>query len=49
MQAGPQVTLTWTDNANNETGFVVERAVPTADVRPDFATATPGASTGTAT
>jgi len=25
MQAGPQVSLTWRDNANNETGFVVER------------------------
>ncbi len=24
-QAGPQVSLTWRDNANNETGFVVER------------------------
>ncbi len=25
FQAGPQVLLTWTDNADNETGFVVER------------------------
>jgi predicted phage tail protein len=25
LQNGPQVRLTWTDNANNETGFVVER------------------------
>jgi fibronectin type 3 domain-containing protein len=25
LQAGPQVSLTWTDNASNETGFVVER------------------------
>jgi hypothetical protein len=25
-QAGPQVSLTWRDNATNETGFVVERA-----------------------
>ncbi|HSV85822.1 MAG TPA: fibronectin type III domain-containing protein [Levilinea sp.] len=25
-QAGPQVQLAWRDNANNETGFVVERA-----------------------
>ena len=24
-QAGPQVSLTWRDNASNETGFVVER------------------------
>lgn len=27
LQAGPQVSLTWRDNAANETGFVVERAV----------------------
>jgi hypothetical protein len=26
LLAGPQVRLTWTDNARNETGFVVERA-----------------------
>ncbi len=26
LQAGPQVSLNWQDNANNETGFVVERA-----------------------
>jgi FtsP/CotA-like multicopper oxidase with cupredoxin domain/fibronectin type 3 domain-containing protein len=26
LQAGPQVSLAWQDNANNETGFVVERA-----------------------
>jgi FtsP/CotA-like multicopper oxidase with cupredoxin domain len=27
LLAGPQVSLTWRDNATNETGFVVERAV----------------------
>jgi FtsP/CotA-like multicopper oxidase with cupredoxin domain len=27
LQAGPQVSLTWTDNANNETGFVIQRSV----------------------
>ncbi|MBE0598144.1 MAG: multicopper oxidase domain-containing protein [Desulfuromonadales bacterium] len=27
LQPGPQVLLAWTDNANNETGFVIERAV----------------------
>jgi len=27
LQAGPQILLTWTDNATNETGFVIERAV----------------------
>ena len=26
LQAGPQVTLTWTDNATDETGFSVERS-----------------------
>jgi len=26
LQAGPQVSLTWTDNATNETGFVVQRS-----------------------
>jgi FtsP/CotA-like multicopper oxidase with cupredoxin domain len=26
LQAGPQVNLTWRDNANNETGFIVERS-----------------------
>ena len=26
LQAGPQVSLVWTDNATNETGFVIERA-----------------------
>jgi hypothetical protein len=49
-QAGPQVALTWTDNANNETGFVVERStgvdcglVPTNNAQ----IATPGPSAGT--
>jgi fibronectin type 3 domain-containing protein len=27
LQTGPQALLTWTDNANNETGFVIERGV----------------------
>ena len=26
IQAGPQVRLTWRDNANNESGFVIERS-----------------------
>lgn len=26
LQAGPQIRLTWTDNANNETGFVIQRS-----------------------
>jgi FtsP/CotA-like multicopper oxidase with cupredoxin domain len=27
LQAGPQIALSWVDNATNETGFVVERSV----------------------
>jgi hypothetical protein len=27
LQAGPQALLTWTDNSNNESGFVIERSV----------------------
>ncbi|MHB0857657.1 MAG: fibronectin type III domain-containing protein [Anaerolineae bacterium] len=27
LQPGPQVLLTWRDNSNNETGFVIERAL----------------------
>ncbi len=27
LQAGPQVSLTWRDNANNESGFVIERSL----------------------
>jgi hypothetical protein len=30
VQAGPQVRLTWTDNASNETGFVAERCAVVA-------------------
>ena len=26
LEVGPQVSLTWTDNADNETGFVIERS-----------------------
>jgi FtsP/CotA-like multicopper oxidase with cupredoxin domain len=38
-QAGPQVSLTWRDNATNETGFVVERCtvVPAATTCSNFA------------
>ncbi|MEI7835781.1 MAG: hypothetical protein WCK05_05145, partial [Planctomycetota bacterium] len=44
--AGPQVSLTWTDNAANETGFVVQRS----DNHGAFATiATPAAHAGTGT
>lgn len=27
VQPGPQIQLSWTDNANNETGFLVERSI----------------------
>ena len=30
LPAGPRVSLTWRDNATNETGFVVERSSATA-------------------
>jgi FtsP/CotA-like multicopper oxidase with cupredoxin domain len=43
MQLGPQVRLTWRDNADNETGFVVERATGTGPFAP---IATPAARTG---
>ena len=37
VQAGPQVSLTWRDNATNETGFVVERCTGAGctQLRPD--------------
>jgi hypothetical protein len=54
VQAGPQVSLTWRDNATNETGFVVERCtgggcelVPT-NFAP-IATPGPGRNTGNVT
>ena len=46
LQIGPQATLTWTDNATIETGFVVQRS----DNGGAFATiTTPGANGGTGT
>jgi FtsP/CotA-like multicopper oxidase with cupredoxin domain len=52
-QAGPRVRLTWLDNANNETGFYVERCSPvppaTTCADTDFAriaTVPPRAGTG---
>ncbi|MCX5852470.1 MAG: hypothetical protein NT072_10535 [Deltaproteobacteria bacterium] len=46
LQTGPQVLLSWTDNATNETGFVVERAVNTGAF---VQIAAPGPRTGTGT
>jgi FtsP/CotA-like multicopper oxidase with cupredoxin domain len=53
-QAGPQVSLTWTDNATTETGFVVERCtgVNCGNVLTNFAqiaTPGPGKNTGSVT
>lgn len=31
LQAGPQISITWVDNANTETGYVVERSVDGED------------------
>jgi FtsP/CotA-like multicopper oxidase with cupredoxin domain len=48
LQSGPQVSLTWRDNATTETGFVVERAVVTAGTPGTFiAVATPPARSNT--
>jgi FtsP/CotA-like multicopper oxidase with cupredoxin domain len=44
LQVGPQVRLTWRDNATNETGFVVERATGTGAFEP---IATPAARNNT--
>ena len=46
LQAGPQVLLTWTDNANNETGFVVERQVGGAGAFSTLVTVGPRTGTG---
>ena len=43
LQAGPQVRLTWTDTATNETGFVVQRSTNGVD----FAQVGPAPGQGT--
>jgi len=48
LQAGPQVSLTWRDNATNETGFVVERSA-TSGNGPWTPIATPPARSNTGT
>jgi FtsP/CotA-like multicopper oxidase with cupredoxin domain len=48
LQAGPSVLLSWTDNAANETGFVVERAA-NGGAFAEIATPGPLAGTGTVT
>jgi hypothetical protein len=48
VQSGPRVRLSWTDNASNETGFVVERCTGAGCT--GFAQiAAPGAKSGTGT
>ncbi len=50
VQAGPQVSLTFTDNATNETGFTVERCTGTAcSAFAPIATIGPRTSTGSVT
>lgn len=49
VQAGPQVALTWRDNATTETGFVIERAPAGSTTFATVAVAPPRNSTGTTT
>ena len=44
LQNGPSVNLTWTDNATNETGFVIERSTDGINFSQ---IATPGPNSGT--
>lgn len=44
LQTGPQVSLTWRDNASNETGFIVERSTSGVTF---VQIGTPGPRTGT--
>ncbi len=49
LQAGPQVSLTWRDNATNETGFVVERSVTGSGLWGQVGTPTAANNTGNVT
>jgi hypothetical protein len=49
IQAGPSVLLSWADNAVNETGFVVERALSGGGAFAVIGTPGPRAGTGTVT
>ena len=46
MLAGPQVGLTWRDNASNETGFVIERSVNNGATFTQLGTAPAKSGTG---
>jgi hypothetical protein len=46
LAAGPQVTLTWKDNASNETGFVVQRSADNGATSTQVGTAPAKAGSG---
>ena len=48
LQAGPQVRLTWRDNATNESGFVIERSTDGVNFT-QIATAPARSNTGNVT
>jgi len=49
LQTGPQVQLNWTDNATNETGFIIERRVLGGTFAPLPITVPANTGTGTVT
>lgn len=49
LATGPRVTLTWTDNAVNETGFVIQRSTDGGTTFTQIGTAPARASTGSVT
>jgi predicted phage tail protein len=49
LQSGPQVSLTWRDNATNETGFVIERSTDGGLNWTQVGTAPPRNNTGNVT
>lgn len=49
LRAGPQVGLTWTDNAGNETGFVVQRSTDSGTTFTQVGTAPARNNTGSVT
>jgi FtsP/CotA-like multicopper oxidase with cupredoxin domain len=49
VQAGPKVSLTWRDNANNESGFVVERCLSATCTFAQIAAPGPRNNTGSVT
>jgi FtsP/CotA-like multicopper oxidase with cupredoxin domain len=47
VTGGTTITLTWTDNSHNETGFTVQRATAAGGPWTTIATGVPGAAAGT--